>query len=157
MLTFIMMHLFSAPTRFCCEEDKLSAGLNDEYFATNVYLRLTGCWLRGLRLTGTQCTPAPSWNAKIKFTTLMRIMLPSPVSEVTVACQEITMLNPETPGHRGLEALLEMVIMVTSLWNIHWSYLVKRLQIPQRHVIPGRNASRNVETIPHLPTSDQIK
>ena len=72
MLTFIRMHLFSAPTRFCCEEDKLSAGLNDEYFASNVYLRLTGCWLRGLRLTGTQCTPTPSWNAKIKFTTLMR-------------------------------------------------------------------------------------
>lgn len=43
MLVFIIMHLFSAPTRSCCEEDKLSAGLNDEYFATNVYLRLTGC------------------------------------------------------------------------------------------------------------------
>ena len=47
-------------------------------------------------------------------------MLPTPVSEVIVSCQEITMLDPETPGHRGLEALLEMVIiMVTSLWNIH--------------------------------------
>ena len=43
MLALTMMHLFSAHTRFCCEEVKLSAGLNDEYFATNVYLRLTGC------------------------------------------------------------------------------------------------------------------
>ena len=27
-----------------------------------VYLELTGCWLRRLRLTATQCTPTPSWN-----------------------------------------------------------------------------------------------
>ena len=33
------------------------------------------------------------------------------------------------------------------------SYLVQRLQVPQRHVISRRYTSRNVETIPHLPTS----
>ena len=48
----------------------------------------------------------------------------------------------------------EMIRYIFS--DIVTSYLVKRLQVPQRHVVPRRYTSGNVETISHLPTSMKI-
>ena len=98
-------------------------------------------------------------NSFLKYKRKFRCWIPprldKPEAQVVVPGQELAVLRPHGPGHRWLESLLR------TLWQLTWwhhdylatKYLVKRLQVPQRHVIPSRDAAGNVETIPHLATS----